>query len=77
MPSDPTAPFTATQTVELIGGPFDGQQWAIPADCHEFYGDPGPDGTRRHHYRYDPHSSARFGSPRFIHSTLAHDLYAR
>lgn len=66
-----------TQTVHLIGGPFCGQQWAIPANCTEFYGDPGPDGTKRQHYRYDPHSSARFQQPRFIYADLQHDLYAR
>lgn len=28
-------PFTATQTVILIGGPFDGQKRSLPAHCME------------------------------------------
>lgn len=70
--------FTDTRTVELIGGPFDGQEWDIPAHCTEFYGDPGPDGsTRRQHYRYCPAATAQFGAERFIHADVQHDLYAR
>lgn len=79
MDSDPPPleVFTATHVTTLLGGPFDGGQWNVPAGCIEFYGDPGPGGTHRHHYRYCPHASARFGKDCFIYSTLSHDLYAR
>jgi len=77
MHNDPPSPYTATQTVHLIGGPYDGEKWAIPADCHELHADPGPGGQSRQHYRYCCHASARFGAPRFIHADLQHDLYAR
>ena len=74
-------PFTATRTVELIGGPFDGQKRSIPAHCFEFYADPGPNGIpRRLHYRFCIHATSRLGKDgheRFIHADLQHDLYAR
>ena len=70
-------PHTATQVVHLLGGPFDGEAWNVPAGCVEFYGDPGPEGSTRTHYRYCPHASARFAKDCFIHKDIAHDFYAR
>lgn len=64
-------PFTATTVVELIGGPFDGETWNVPAHCLSLE---SPNDTS---YRYCPHASARLGKPCFIHHTLQHDLYAR
>lgn len=65
-------PFHATQTVELIGGPFDGERWNVPVDCSEFHGD---DETTR--YRYCCFASASFGKQCFIHQAVDHDFYAR
>lgn len=65
-------PFQATQTVELLGGPFDGERWKLPINCSEFHGD--AEDTR---YRFCPHASARFDGNRFIHQHIEHDFYAR
>lgn len=65
-------PFSATQVVVLLGGPFDGEAWNVPSACSEFHGD-----TDAIHYRYCVHASARFGKTCFIHQYLEHDFYAR
>lgn len=65
-------PFSATQVVELLGGPFDGEVWNIPSDCLEFHGD-----TAATRYRYCVFATARFGKACFIHQHLEHDFYAR
>ena len=65
-------PFHATQTVDLLGGPFDGERWNVPVDCSEFHGD-----DANTQYRYCPHASARFGKQCFIHQPIEHDFYAR
>lgn len=72
MHSDPPGAFTATQVVALIGGPYDGEDWNVPADCHALTGSSPHDS-----YRYCPHASARFGKACFIQADLQHDLYAR
>lgn len=64
-------PFTATQTVELIGGPYDGETWNVPTHCIELE---SPDGTG---YRYNPYATALFGKTCFTHHTLSYDLHAR
>jgi len=64
-------PSTATQTVELIGGAYDGDEYDVPPNCIELSSEAA--GV----YRYCPHASARFDKPCFIHQDLDHDLYAR
>ena len=70
--------FTATQVTHLIGGRLDGINVPLPEHCSEFYAHPKPTVQQlEDHYRYCPHASARLNKPCFIHSSLAHDLYAR
>lgn len=70
-------PYTATLTVELIGGPFDGDKMVIAVGCSAFHSDPDTNGRCSYHYRYCPHASARLGKDCFIDAHVQHDLYAR
>lgn len=64
-------PFSATQVVVLLGGPFDGEAWNVPSACREFHGD-----TAATRYRYCVFATALFGKACFIHQFIEHDFYA-
>lgn len=83
------APLTATQVVELLGGPLDGERHDIPAhasalswdaDSPAQYwdGDPkhSPASLAGHAYFYNPFATQRLGRPIFIHATLPWDYLA-